>query len=67
MSHNEESEKTMKIECPECFAQLSIDEFPNFPSEHICHECGACFELESHLCFEEVPSRVDEVRIPRGE
>ncbi|AFM22935.1 hypothetical protein Desti_0189 [Desulfomonile tiedjei DSM 6799] len=59
--------KTMKIECPECYAQLSIDEFPDFPSEHICTECGACFELESHLCFEEASSEADQARIPRGE
>jgi hypothetical protein len=57
----------MKIECPECYAQFSIQEFPVFPCEQICPECGACFELESHLCFDEASSEADQPGIPLGE
>lgn len=43
----------MKSECPECNCTVSLDEFPSFPTQHICDQCGACFELESHLVYNE--------------
>ncbi len=58
----------MKIECPECHATVSLDEFHNFTADHVCDECGACFELESHLVFDENSSRTDQASMaPLGE
>ncbi len=57
----------MKIECPECHATSSVDDLYNSPAEHVCEECGACFELESHLVFEEKRFGSEEIQIPLGE
>ncbi len=58
----------MKIECPECNAILFLEEFPNFAAALVCDECGACFEPESHLVFDEKPFVADEeISVPLGE
>jgi len=58
----------MKIECPECNATVSLDEFHNFPAAHVCDECGACFEIESHMLFDDKSSGTDQESVaPLGE
>ena len=57
----------MKIECPDCNATVSLDEFHNFPEEYVCEECGACFEPESHLVFDEKLGTHRESAAPLGE
>ena len=57
----------MKIQCPECNALVTVDELQEFPAEHVCEECGACFEPESHLVFDEKLGAHEESVAPPGE
>lgn len=43
----------MKTVCPECLKVFTIPDFPQTASQLICPQCGATFDVEANLSFEE--------------